>query len=676
MTRSSTSAARASTTSRRRRRRAPRRARRLHRRLRLRQVVARLRHDLRRGPAPLLRVGRALRPAAANQVGAPEVERDHGAAAGGRAAAAARRRRRRARRSGRSRRCRTCCGCCSRGPAPTRAERDRARGRGVLPQHGGRRVPGMPRARQGPRRDRAAARARPVAEHPRGRGRRVAGRVAGPEPARHPRRRSATTSTRPWRELPQEDRDWILFTDEQPRSRSTRASAPVDADYTYNGTFSSAERHVMHTLANSASAAMRERRCASSHDRLPGLPRQAAAARGAGGDLRGRDIAELAALPLQELAAVLLLTAELADPEAAYLSSESGETTEVAVQHRARPASRRIEVLVELGLGYLSVDRTDADALARASCSACGSRPSCAPGCSAWSTCSTSRRPGCTPRTPSRCCGVLDRLKAAGNSLFVVEHDLDVVRRADWVVDVGPAPASAAASVLYSGPVDGPGATSTASVDAALPVRPQRRPRPAHAARALRLAAPARHQSPQPARRRRRSPARRPHRGHRRLGLGQVDAWSPRCSPTWCGAGSAAPLADEDGRRASSTSTPPQAATPRAGGVRSPGARRPEADRPHAALEPRDLHRALRRRAQGVRRHRRGARPRLDAGRFSFNVPAGRCPTCQGEGFVAVELLFLPGTYAPCPTCHGARYNPETLEVTLPRHERSPTCWR
>jgi excinuclease ABC subunit A len=51
-------------------------------------------------------------------------------------------------------------------------------------------------------------------------------------------------------------------------------------------------------------------------------------------------------------------------------------------------------------------------------------------------------------------------------------------------------------------------------------------------------------------------------------------------------------------------------------------------------------------------------------GRFSFNVKGGRCDTCDGEGFVSVELLFLPGTYAPCPTCHGARYNPETLEVT------------
>ena len=54
---------------------------------------------------------------------------------------------------------------------------------------------------------------------------------------------------------------------------------------------------------------------------------------------------------------------------------------------------------------------------------------------------------------------------------------------------------------------------------------------------------------------------------------------------------------------------------------------------------------------------------RFDAGRFSFNMPSGRCATCEGEGFVSVELLFMPTVYAPCPTCHGARYDARTLEV-------------
>ena len=41
----------------------------------------------------------------------------------------------------------------------------------------------------------------------------------------------------------------------------------------------------------------------------------------------------------------------------------------------------------------------------------------------------------------------------------------------------------------------------------------------------------------------------------------------------------------------------------------------------------------------------------------------GRCATCEGEGFVGVELLFMPSVYAPCPACHGARYNEQTLKV-------------
>ncbi len=55
---------------------------------------------------------------------------------------------------------------------------------------------------------------------------------------------------------------------------------------------------------------------------------------------------------------------------------------------------------------------------------------------------------------------------------------------------------------------------------------------------------------------------------------------------------------------------------------------------------------------------------RYTAGRFSFKVAQGRCPTCEGEGFVSVELLFLPSVYAPCSACHGTRYRPQTLEIT------------
>lgn len=468
---------------------------------------------------------------------------------------------------------------------------------------------------------------------------------------------------KPWRELPQADRDWLLFTDEQPVVAVV--PGPERNEYDYNGRFWSAKRHVLHTMANSKSELMRERalrftetvKCPAC--RGSGLRPEALAV-----TFAGRTIADYNALPLSELAEAQRPTAELAEVGAAWESTVSGELTEVAVT-LTQDLVARIEVLLGLGLGYLSLSRPS---------------PTLSPGEVQRLRIATQLRSGLFgvvyvldepsaglhPADAEPLLEVLDRLKAAGNSLFVVEHDMDVVRRADWVVDVGPGAGEGGGEVLYSGPVAGLAEVADSVTRRYL------------FGQGIELGA-----------RETRKPSGWLHlHGVTRNNLRNLEVDVPLGVFTAVtgvsGSGKSTlvtrVLADVVGRHLGTEAEDGDdealdVEVAAEGAGTEVVARGLEAfdrlvrvDQKPIGRTPRsnlatytglfDVVRKLFAATDEARK--RG----WSAGRFSFNVAGGRCDTCQGEGFVAVELLFLPGTYARCPTCHGARYNPETLRVT------------
>ncbi|MGZ5405295.1 MAG: ABC transporter, partial [Nocardioides sp.] len=424
---------------------------------------------------------------------------------------------------------------------------------------------------------------------------------------------------RPWRRLPKADRDWLLFTDEQP---SVLIKPERDRiDHGYYGKFWSARKHVMHVLADSKSERMRERAlrfvedapCPDCHG--SGLRPEALAV-----TFAGRSIDEVNDLPFAEVVELLRPVAKL--PE---------ETNEVAVRICADLVAR-VEVLLDLGLGYLSLGR---------------SSTTLSPGEMQRLRIATQLRSGLFgvvyvldepsaglhPADAEPLLDVLDRLKASGNSLVVVEHDLDVVRRADWVVDLGPGAGEAGGRVLYSGPVAGLEDVAESATSAYLFGRAEGLVHDVREVQGwVRLAGVSRHN------------------------LREVSVDIPLCVLTavtgvsGSGKSTLVSLLAEDPRASASfdrlvlVDQRPIGRTPRSNLATYTGMF--------------DAVRKLYAATDGALARGYGA------GRFSFNVPEGRCETCQGEGFVTVELLFLPGTYAPCPTCHGARYNAETLEIT------------
>ncbi len=472
---------------------------------------------------------------------------------------------------------------------------------------------------------------------------------------------------RPWKQLPKKDRDWILFTDEQP-------VVPVYAGFTheevkqairrkeepsYMGTFTSARRHVLHSFANTQSPLMKKRAlqymlssecplCQGKRLRKESLSVTFA----------GLDIADISRIPLARLD-------ELLQPYLAVVAPGGHSPEKVLVIQRiTQDLIPRLKVLLNLGLGYLSLER---------------STPTLSPGELQRLRLATQVRSnlfgvvyvldepsaGLHPADTVALLAALGQLKASGNSLFVVEHDLDVIRQADWLVDVGPAAGEQGGFVLYNGRPEG-----LASIEASQTRRflfeahtgPARVPRAPKSWLSL--------------------------TGITRNNLHQLDISFPLGVLTTVtgvsGSGKSSlvsqalvelvatslgqhlALQEEESEELLERSAPIPTGGQITGGLDNIR-RLVRVDQKPIGRTPRSnlatytgLFDHVRRLFAGTKQ----ARARnYEAGRFSFNVAKGRCPTCEGEGFVMVELLFLPGVYAPCPTCHGARYNEKTLEI-------------
>ncbi|MGW1089365.1 excinuclease ABC subunit UvrA [Streptomyces sp. NPDC002596] len=446
---------------------------------------------------------------------------------------------------------------------------------------------------------------------------------------------------RPWRELDAQDREWILFTDDQPVVTVHPVREAGRIQRPYQGTYMSARRYVMHTFADSKSRTLRakaERFLTSSPCPVCGGTRLRPEAMVV--TFAGRTIAELTSLPLAGLADVL--SAAGGNDTARLLTSD---------------LLARIGTVTELGLGYLSLDRT-APTLSSGELQRLRLATQLRSGLFGVVYVLDEPSAGLHPADTASLLAVLGRLKEAGNSVFVVEHQMDVVRQADWLVDVGPLAGEHGGMVLHSGPPAGLADVAESATRRFLfgggPV-PAREPRTPSGW--LKLIGVDRHNV----------------RGvDAAFPLGvftAVTGVSGSGKSTLVGQVLAGVLAD---RQASATAGLP-AAQPMAGCASAQGLeavdRLVQVDQKPIGRTPRsnlatytglfDVVRKLFTETGAARE--RGYR----AGRFSFNVAGGRCETCQGEGFVSVELLFLPSTYAPCPDCHGARYNPQTLEVTL-----------
>ena len=489
---------------------------------------------------------------------------------------------------------------------------------------------------------------------------------------------------KPWNTLPKETRDWILFTNETPEVpvypeynlEQVREAIKKGEKPNYKGTFTSAKNFVLHSFATTQSPRTKKRvaqfmqisECPSCHGKK--LKQESLSVKFA-----GLDIGELSQLTLTELALKLHGAANK------KLSDDMPDREKAIVAKRiTSDILSRVEALTRLGLGYLSLERTT---------------PTLSPGELQRLRLGTQIRSklfgvvyvldepsaGLHPADTQALLGALDELVAAGNSLFIVEHDVSVIRHADWIVDVGPKAGSHGGEIMYSGPIEGLRDISDSYTGQYLFNGDSKNKK-------LKTQQPKAHQltSQQP---------RQPNHWLKlanieRNNLQGLDAAFPLGVLTTVtgvsGSGKSSLVSqalvelvyNALGQKTVIEAPTDEAAlleqeqeTPIGGEIVSGMEhikRLVTVDQKAIGRTPRSnlaTYTGLFDHVRKLFAATKVAKARhYDAGRFSFNVKKGRCPNCEGVGFVSVELLFLPSVYSPCQVCHGQRYNDETLEIT------------
>ncbi|MBC7713078.1 MAG: excinuclease ABC subunit UvrA [Rhizobacter sp.] len=476
----------------------------------------------------------------------------------------------------------------------------------------------------------------------------------------------------PWKKLPKKDRDWILFTKEQPNvpvwsgfeSHEVKQAMKKKMEPSYHGNFSSARTYVLQTFATTQSPLMKKRVskymisavCSECHGQR--LRKESLSVKFA-----GLNISEISHLPIKELKKIFHPYANGTSPEMEKLKVKHPEQV-LAATRIAEDMAARLDVLLDLGLGYLSLER---------------STPTLSPGELQRLRLATQVRSnlfgvvyvldepsaGLHPADTQALLRAFEKLKAAGNSLFVVEHEIDIIHKADWIIDVGPMAGELGGNILYSGPPEGLkkiNESQTRKYIFGNNVNQKtefRKPKDW-----IKL-----------------KDVTRNNLDHLEIDfpLGvftSVTGISGSGKSTLVSQvlvelisnelGMEAPKLDDEGEELERTIVETIDGKIHGGikGIK----RMVQVDQKSIGRTPRSnlaTYTGLFDHVRKIFANTKMAKLRhYDAGRFSFNVAKGRCEHCQGEGFVMVELLFLPSVYTPCPTCQGARYNAKTLEVT------------